>query len=70
MVYARSGKKCAVFAQFWEAVGSKTSHMTIDYQYKAVQKQNAKKTEKFVLSISSAQPIVRAFSKYDALFVY
>jgi hypothetical protein len=25
-------KKCAVFAQFWEAVGSKTSHTPIDDQ--------------------------------------
>jgi hypothetical protein len=53
MVYARSGKKCAVFAQFWEAVGSKTSHMTIDYQCQVVQKQNAKKVEKLVLGVFS-----------------
>jgi hypothetical protein len=25
-------KKCAVFAQFWEAVRSKTSHLPIDNQ--------------------------------------
>jgi hypothetical protein len=25
-------KKCAVFAQFWEAVESKTSHIIIDNQ--------------------------------------
>ncbi len=31
---APSEKKWEVFAQFWEAGGSKTSHMAIDYQRK------------------------------------
>jgi len=37
------GKRCAGFAQFWEAVGSKTSHIAIDNQWKHPKLRSNKK---------------------------
>jgi hypothetical protein len=37
-------QKCAVFAQFWEAEGSSTSHLFIDNQSVDVKTEKRKKT--------------------------
>jgi hypothetical protein len=41
-------KKCAVFAQFWEAVGSFTSHLFIDDQSVSAELRTIKKLRRNV----------------------